>query len=547
MLQNLSRGGLGKIRHHDKPFRKLLPRKSGLVEAGLHSGQIERVAIVQHDEGARRLAEPRVRHGDDGGLPDRGMRMQHILDFLRAQVFSAPNDEVLLPAAHRDEVAMADVAKIAHVEIAVGVERFLRLRPIGISNHDLGPARHDLALDALGQDRSGNGIADPHLVIHDAAVGGGPELLVLSTQDAERHRRRLAAAENPADDTIAQHARSAIDDFRRHRRPAAREQPERGQVDPRSFQFRDQFGKERGGAHRKRGAMLLNQLDRLRRIPPVHQDQFDTRHERHFEAERVAGDVRYGRGHEHDIVAGQFPVTGDGEFLGHQGVVRVQDALGAPRGTRRIQQHLDAVGIDVANGGGTRATLLEALRIADTAFALPAHDDDLVEQRQAASQAISHLDIVEIAIAFRNEEYLRARIAQDVSHLRIAVDEDDWIANEPAHARGQVDRRGFDPVGYLETDHVAGLQTIALQRGEEAPGVFDDFGEGRRSLALDDGHGPRVLPHPAQGGVSQRPIFPLAGARVPVDQPRRQARFPASEVALHCLPRSFRSRCETRH
>ena len=77
---------------------------------------------VQHDAGARLLAEDRIGHGDDADLPDLGEAEDQVLDLVAADLLAAAVDEVL-PAAFGVDVAAALPDDVAHPVEAVGRER----------------------------------------------------------------------------------------------------------------------------------------------------------------------------------------------------------------------------------------------------------------------------------------------------------------------------------------------------------------------------------------------------------------------------------------
>src|SRR5206468_6282319 len=58
----------------------------------------QRLARAQYDEGGHPLAPLDVRHADDGGFLDRGMRLQYGLHLRRRDVLSPPDHHVVLAA-----------------------------------------------------------------------------------------------------------------------------------------------------------------------------------------------------------------------------------------------------------------------------------------------------------------------------------------------------------------------------------------------------------------------------------------------------------------
>jgi|SRR3990172_773505 len=57
-------------------------------------------AVLQFDERAGRLAPRRIRLGDDGRGENRGVAIEHVLDFDRGDILASGNDDVLGAALH---------------------------------------------------------------------------------------------------------------------------------------------------------------------------------------------------------------------------------------------------------------------------------------------------------------------------------------------------------------------------------------------------------------------------------------------------------------
>src|ERR1700738_3278593 len=99
---------------------------------------------MKSDKGTHGLSETRVGHGHYGGVADRCMPVEYVLDLLRADVLTAANDQVLCPARDRETTAHIEATEVASVEESVFVKRVVQLP--GIAHAQLGPASHDLAL-----------------------------------------------------------------------------------------------------------------------------------------------------------------------------------------------------------------------------------------------------------------------------------------------------------------------------------------------------------------------------------------------------------------
>src|SRR5579872_7486103 len=144
-------------------------------------------ARLEGHRGGDLLAERLVRHADHGGLGDRGMLVEHLLDLARVDVVAAADDQVLL-AVHDVEVAvLVDPGQVAGVEPAVADRLGGGLGPLPVALHDVRPADDDLAHLALGL-LAVLVVHDPHPDVPDG--GADRAGLLLAAGVVERGDRR---------------------------------------------------------------------------------------------------------------------------------------------------------------------------------------------------------------------------------------------------------------------------------------------------------------------------------------------------------------------
>src|SRR3546814_10619365 len=77
------------------------------------------------------------------------------------------------------------------------------------------------------------------------------------------------------------------------------------------------FPEEGSCANAHRYAVPLDQLDRLRGVPSLHQHRGTAGDETHFERVKIAGYMRNRRGHQHHIARTKAPIVPSGKELGH--------------------------------------------------------------------------------------------------------------------------------------------------------------------------------------------------------------------------------------
>src|SRR5262247_612993 len=105
MALNLARWCKGEVVEHFERLRELVGRDA--VPEEVHD-LLEREGCTGSGDHTQTvaLAETRVRHPNDGGVQDLGMRVQHLLDFARKELLPAAVDH-FLQASHDPHVASA--------------------------------------------------------------------------------------------------------------------------------------------------------------------------------------------------------------------------------------------------------------------------------------------------------------------------------------------------------------------------------------------------------------------------------------------------------
>ena len=91
----------------EDPLRRLVAGEA-LLDVGDQHGLVDDVAGVRLDERRDRLAEALVGHADDGGVGDRRVQLEHLLDLLRVDLLAAGVDALAAPAEQADGAVGVD-------------------------------------------------------------------------------------------------------------------------------------------------------------------------------------------------------------------------------------------------------------------------------------------------------------------------------------------------------------------------------------------------------------------------------------------------------
>ena len=119
VLHDLAQGVLRQlVAELDDP--RVLVGGHPLLAVGDQLGAVSEAPGPQRDDGHDLLAEPLVGNADDGGLGDRRVGVQHVLDLARVHVVPAADDELLLAADDEQEPVLVEIAEVTGVEPAAG-------------------------------------------------------------------------------------------------------------------------------------------------------------------------------------------------------------------------------------------------------------------------------------------------------------------------------------------------------------------------------------------------------------------------------------------
>src|SRR6266508_3655808 len=134
---------------------------TGRDVAELNAELVAVAAAVSDPDLRDRLVAPGVQYADHGGLSDRGVGQQQLLELPGVEVDAASDDHVLEPAGDLDEATLVDGPQVAHVQPAVRVDRRAGgVRQLVVLDHVLVAAAADLALLAQRQHFAGGHVDD---------------------------------------------------------------------------------------------------------------------------------------------------------------------------------------------------------------------------------------------------------------------------------------------------------------------------------------------------------------------------------------------------
>src|SRR5439155_155821 len=157
-----------------EPLGELPPRELARLEEAHQLGERRRIALVGgHDEGARALAEPRVRHGHDRHALDLRVLDEEVLDLPGAELLAGADDDVLHAPGDGEVALGVEDAQVPGAEEAALVEGVGVEARVAVAEEQLRAPRPDLALAAHG-DGPPLGVAQLDLARRDRrAVGLG--------------------------------------------------------------------------------------------------------------------------------------------------------------------------------------------------------------------------------------------------------------------------------------------------------------------------------------------------------------------------------------
>ena len=214
--------------------------------------------------------------------------------------------------------------------------------------------------------------------------------------------------------------------------------------------------------------MLLDQLERPRRVPAVHQNErLVAEHERRDQRRVDAGDVADRIGAQEHVVRTAARRGGDRAQLRKQRVVRVDDALRVGRGAARVREDVGLVRRDVRAREVGRCALGHIAERQAVVGDLLADDDDVLEIGEARTDLLHHREVVNAAPGVGNHEHLRARLTKDELDLFRLVDVDDRRDDDAERRACVIGEARLHPVRHLHREHVALAQAERVQRTGE--------------------------------------------------------------------------------
>jgi hypothetical protein len=303
-------------------------------------------ACAQHDDGLDGLAAIGVLHGDDAGLLDVRMLVEHVLDLRRPDFVAAGIDHALEAIGDEEVAVLVDASEIARAKESLAIEfeehGFGGVGPPPVSLEHRRAMDDDLARLALGHLEQRVRVDHPGV---DADVGNA-EALQLGGVRRVAVRRRGGFGQSVALDIIQSiEGLQALGHRLRHRRPAAADIAQARQIEAREIRAAQQVDDHRGNVDPGAHLVARDEPPGQFAIPARQQDRGGARADRGVHAEQHAGDVEH-RHHPERHVGGADAIPD----LRRMHVVAdramgVHAALGLARGARRVAQGHQVIGI----------------------------------------------------------------------------------------------------------------------------------------------------------------------------------------------------------
>ena len=170
-------------------LRRLVAGQARPAERGEVVG-VDAVSLARHDRSDHRLDPLRVGDAEHGDLANRGMPIEHFLDFAAGDVLPAGFDHVLHSIDHGDATVGVHHPDVAAVEPAVAEGRGGLVRFVPVAERGVRAAVHDLALDAR-RHRFVVGIDQPRLDIERGPAGCAKLAMLVLGRQHQRECRHL--------------------------------------------------------------------------------------------------------------------------------------------------------------------------------------------------------------------------------------------------------------------------------------------------------------------------------------------------------------------
>ncbi len=231
-----------------------------------------------------------MRPADDGGVRDAGAGEQHVLDLDRVDVLAAADDQFLDAAGDPQRPAAVDAAAEVPRAVPAVLERLRGvLGATVVADHQVRAADPDLALLAVGDVATVDGIGEPHLHAGHGQAAGIVVLGVVETIDRDLPAGLGAAV--AVEQRRAEQPRDVRPQRRRTRRARGDAHAQPGQRLPARAYGVDQQA-VRGGHARQDGERLPGERVRDARAPVE-----EVRARPHRDHAQQAQRVRVGMGH----------------------------------------------------------------------------------------------------------------------------------------------------------------------------------------------------------------------------------------------------------
>ncbi|TVU48510.1 hypothetical protein EJB05_08148, partial [Eragrostis curvula] len=487
--------------------------------------------IPGDDEGARRLAPARVRHGDDGGVADGRVAEEHLLHLLAADVLPAADDHVLGPVLDLDVAVGVDHADVAGEEPAALEGGLVGLRVLEVPLHHAAPAQHDLAdrLAVAGHARQRVGVldvgvgegqhADALPRLEARALGEREAVPLVAPLARQRGPRRLRQAVGVGD--LEPDPLDALQQ-RRRRRGAAGEHVDR-RVELLLLVVAiavEEDAEDDGRAAHVRDAVAGDGAVDAGRVRVADAD-VDAAAGRHAPREGPAVAVEHGQRPQVDRLVAHPPLQQQARRAQVRAAVAVHDALGRRRRPRRVAQRHGVPLVGERRERGVRVAAGHQPLVLELAEPDARGRVSVVDHRhERDGRAGGRHEVQRVAgeahVVVVHEEELGLRVAQDGGH-RVGVEPGvDGVQHGAGHGHGEVHLVHGRHVGRQHGHHVVLADAQVQQRRRQAPAAVVRLAPGEAHAAVDDRRavavhciGARQETHRAQRHVVRRALRKL--------------------------------------
>ena len=215
--------------------------------------------------------------------------------------------------------------------------------------------------------------------------------------------------------------------------------------------------------------VLFNHANAFFNRPDVHQNAGRAVNPGQVKRPKRTGDVRDRGGHKNDIVWPDLPGIAHRTGAVIVAIMGVQHALGFSGGPRCVHYHHHGRGIDDGQRGFVSGC--DQKRHVPSQLTRITHHHDVAQFGQFSAQPRQHLGMIMLAKRAGHENQFGPAIGQNVTKLGLAVDRRNRVDDKAGHARGERNNCALNPIGQLEGNYVAWLQSACQKEG----GKFQRF------------------------------------------------------------------------